>query len=105
MAGTNETEPEGRSAPRAAADDSDLSQLEAAHLDGRLMHELSALNYLTGQYVVRHYDAEAGRATPTPVADEMVLARSVIAAGEAIRARAQRRKRQADNTTSGSEDA
>lgn len=105
MAGTNETESGGRSAPLAAADNSDLSQLEAAHLDSRLMHELSALNYLTGQYVVRHYDAEAGRATPTPVADEMALARSVTAAGDAIRARAERRKRQADNTDSGSEEA
>lgn len=105
MAGTDETEAEGRSAPRAAADNNDLSQLEAAHLDSRLMHELSALNYLTGQYVVRHYDAEASRATPTPVADEMALARSVIAAGEAIRARAERRQRQAVDTTRGTEDA
>ncbi|HEU5073916.1 MAG TPA: hypothetical protein VFU02_07080, partial [Polyangiaceae bacterium] len=85
----------GQSTPlpalRAVGESRDLSQVEAAHLDGRLMHELSALNYLMAQYVLRHYDAEAGRSAPTSVADELALADSVTAAGNAIRARAQRR--------------
>jgi hypothetical protein len=67
---------------------------EAAYLDGRLMAELSALNYLLGQYVLRHHDADAGRVEPVPIADERTLARSVAAAAEAIRARATRREGQ-----------
>jgi hypothetical protein len=67
---------------------------EAAYLDGRLMAELSALNYLLGQYVLRHHDADAGRVEPVPVTDELALAKSVAAAAEAIRARVARRERQ-----------
>lgn len=67
---------------------------EAAYLDGRLMAELSALNYLLGQYVLRYHDADAGRIEPVTIADERALAKSVAAAAEAIRARAARRERQ-----------
>lgn len=67
---------------------------DAAHLDGRLMHELSAVNYHLGQYVLRYYDADAGRAEPVSVADERGLADSMSSAAEAIRARAARRERQ-----------
>jgi len=107
--GPDQTDRDGRSAPlpalRAVADSSDPSQLEAAHLDGRLMHELSALNYLMAQYVLRHYDADAGRTTPTLIADELALADSVTAAGNAIRARAERRERQDDIASPATEDA
>lgn len=34
---------------------------EAAHLDGRLMHELTKVNYQLSQYVLRFLDADAGR--------------------------------------------
>ena len=67
---------------------------EIAHLDGRLMHELSALNYQLGLYVLRYYDADAGHAQPVNVADERSLADSVAAASDAIRARAARRELQ-----------
>lgn len=69
---------------------------EAAHLDGRLMHELSAINWHLGQYVLRYYDADAGRAKPVPIDDERALADSVAAAAEVIRARVTRRERQND---------
>lgn len=107
--GPDQTEQNGRSASppplRAVADYSSPAQLEAAHLDGRLMHELSALNYLMAQYIVRHYDAEAGRAAPTSIADELALADSVAAAGNAIRARAEQRRQQADSTSPATEEA
>jgi hypothetical protein len=107
--GPDQTEQDGRLAPlpvrRLVADGSIPSELEAAHLDGRLMHELSALNYLMAQYIVRHYDAEAGRTAPTSVADELALADSVAAAGNALRARAKRRQRQADSVLPGTEES
>ena len=65
---------------------------EAAHLDGQLMVELSNVNYQISRYVLRHYDADAGRTTPTPVAEELALAACLSAAAEAVRARAERRE-------------
>lgn len=65
---------------------------EAAHLDSELMAELSNLNYLLSRYVLRHYDADAGRTTPTSVAEELALADCLTAATEAVRARAERRE-------------
>jgi len=91
--GTDQTEQEGVTA-QSSADGIVPPPDEAAHLDGRLMHELSAVNYHLGQYVLRYYDADAGRAEPVPVADERALAVSVASAAEAIRARAARRERQ-----------
>ena len=78
---------------------------EAAHLDGLLMHELSTLNYHLGQYVLKHYDADAGRAEPVTIAEERALADSVTTAAEAIRARAARRERQEHVSSSTSEEA
>lgn len=69
------------------------SSNDIAHLDGRRMHELSAVNYHLGQYVLRHYDADAGRVEPVTIADERALADSVATAAEAIRTRAERRER------------
>jgi hypothetical protein len=69
---------------------------EVAHLDGQLMHELSTLNYHLGQYVLKFYDADAGRTEPIAIADELALADSVLTAAEAIRARAVRREQQGD---------
>lgn len=65
---------------------------EAAHLDGRLMHELSKVNYQLSRYVLRFVDADASRATPIPVAEELALASLLATAAEAIRARAERRR-------------
>ena len=94
---TDQTGDDGIAAPPAHPTESEvLSADEAAHLDGLLMSELSALNYLLGQYVLRHYDADAGRVQPVPIADERALAQSVAAAAEAIRARAARRQCQED---------
>jgi hypothetical protein len=78
---------------------------EAAHLDGLLMHELSTLNDHLGQYVLKHYDADAGRAEPVTIAEERALADSVTTAAEAIRARAARRERQEHVASSTSEEA
>lgn len=64
---------------------------ETAHLDGRLMHDLSKVNYRLGQYMVRFYDADAGRAEPITITDEIALAEQITAAAEAVRARAARR--------------
>lgn len=106
--GTDHTEGPERSSPlpirRRAADSRVLSQVEEAHLDGRLMHELSSLNYLMAQYVLRFYDADAGRTESVSVADELALADSVTAAANAIRARAERRKRQVDAAAPATED-
>ncbi|WP_407775425.1 hypothetical protein [Actinophytocola sp.] len=85
------TSPEQASAERRVPPPDD-----AAHLDGLLMHELSAVNYHLGQYVLRYYDADAGRGDPVSVADEQALIDSMTAAAEAIRARVERRKRQED---------
>lgn len=77
---------------------------EAAHLDGHLMHELSTLNYHLGQYVLKHYDADAGRAEPITIAEELALADSVTTAATAIRARAERRSRQVETSALETED-
>jgi hypothetical protein len=58
------------------------------------MSELSTLNYLIGQYVLRHHDADAGRANPVSFDEEEALANSVAAAADSIRARVARRKLQ-----------
>lgn len=83
-------------APRPVAEGRGSPRDEAAHVDGRMMHELSALNYQLGRYVLRYYDADAGRAEPIPVADELALANSMAAAAKAIRARATLRDRHDD---------
>lgn len=88
------TEQDGVTADSSATDSRVPPPDDAAHLDGRLMHELSAVNYHLGQYVLRYYDADAGRAEPVPVADERALADSMASAVEAIRARAARREQQ-----------
>ena len=64
----------------------------AAHEDGLLMHDLTALNTLLGRYVLRHLDADSGRADPIPTADEHALADRLTTAAEAVRARATRRE-------------
>lgn len=64
---------------------------EAAHDDGLLMHELTVVNNMIGRYVLRFLDVDAGHAEPIPAADERALADRVIRAGDAIRARADRR--------------
>lgn len=66
---------------------------EAAHLDGLLMQELSNVNYQLSRYLLRLLDADARRAAPVPVADELALASCLAAAADAVRARAERRGR------------
>jgi hypothetical protein len=73
---------------------------ETAHLDGRLMHELSNVNYQLSRYVVRFLDADAGRGTSIPVADELALASCLETAAGAIRARAERRSRDSADSDS-----
>lgn len=65
---------------------------EAAHLDGVLMAEVSAINTLLGRYVVRFIDADALRSEPVSIDDERALADRVAAVAEGIRARADRRE-------------
>lgn len=101
--GTDRTEREGNAAPLptppsvAGGKGSPLD--DVAHLDRVLMGELSALNYHLGTYVLRFYDADAGRAAPVPVSEEQALADSVTTAADTIRARAERRKQQAAAAT------
>jgi hypothetical protein len=64
---------------------------EAAPLDRRLMHDLSAVNYCLAQYMVRYCDADAGRAEPISITDELALAERFATAAEVLRARAARR--------------
>lgn len=64
----------------------------AAHDDGRLMHDVSALNTELGRYILRFLDADTGRAEPLSVPDELALAEKVTAIADGIRARATRRQ-------------
>ena len=64
-----------------------------AHDDGRLMHELTAVNTMVTRYVVRFLDADAGRTAPISIADEQALADALSGAAVAVRARATRRAR------------
>jgi hypothetical protein len=66
----------------------------AAHEDGRLMHDVTALNTELGRYVLRFLDADTGRAEPQSVADELTLADKVAAVAAGLRARAARRERE-----------
>ena len=88
---TDRPERRDAGAPTVAIPASD----ETAHLDGRLMHELTNVNYQLSQYVLRFLDADARRVSPTPVADELALASCLETAANAIRARAERRSRDA----------
>lgn len=65
---------------------------EAAHLENRLMSELSSVNYRLGEYVLRYLDADAARVEPMPIADEFALADCLSAAADAVRMRAKRRE-------------
>lgn len=66
---------------------------EAAHQDGVLMSELTAVNTLLGRYILRILDADAGRTTPMSTTHERALADQVTKAADNIRARADRRDR------------
>jgi hypothetical protein len=68
----------------------------AAPVDVLLKQELTALNELLTNYVLRFSDADNSRAETVSVAAELALADSVTAAANAIRARAERRKRLED---------
>lgn len=67
------------------------------------MHELTVVNAKLARYVLRFLDAEAGQAEPVTVADELTFADSVASAADAIRARAERRKRQGDGAATATE--
>jgi hypothetical protein len=85
------------SVARPAPDSRVPSPDEAAHLDGLLMHELSTLNYRLGQYVLRFYDADAGRAAPVSLTDERALADWMTTAADVLRTRAKRRVHKTDD--------
>lgn len=61
------------------------------HSDGRLMHDLSALNTRISQYILRYLDAEARRAEPISVAKEQALADKLAGLAKRVEARAKRR--------------
>lgn len=42
---------------------------DAAHEDGRLMHDLTVVNTMITRYVLDYADADAGRAEPIPVSE------------------------------------
>lgn len=67
---------------------------DAAHDDGLLMHELTVVNRLLGQYVLRFLDADAGRTEHIPTTVEHALADRLTAAADGIRTRAKRRDQQ-----------
>jgi len=55
------------------------------------MHEITVVNSLLGRYVLRHLDADAGRADPVSMVDECALAKQVADVASDLRARATRR--------------
>lgn len=65
---------------------------EAAHRDGRLIHELTVVNAQISRYVLRFLDADSGHSEPIGVDDEHALGERMadIAAGPC--ARAERRR-------------
>lgn len=69
---------------------------EGAHQDGRLMHELSAVNAMLSRYVMQFLDADAGRIEPLSMADERTLAARLAEAAGAVQARVERREQHDD---------
>ncbi len=65
---------------------------EAAHQDGRLMHELSTVNAMLSRYVLQFLDADAGRIEPLSITDERTLAARLAEAASAVQARVERRE-------------
>jgi len=65
---------------------------DAAHEDGRLMHELTQVTTQVTRYVMRFLDADAGNVEPTSIADERALADQLSRAADGIRTRAARRE-------------
>jgi hypothetical protein len=88
-------ESEGRTAPPPALPAAAAGKLpppdEAAYLDSRLMAELSTLNNLVAQHVLRFWDADAGRGAATSIVDELALAEALAAAANSVCQRARRR--------------
>lgn len=72
--------------------------------DEPLMRELTVINAQLVRYVLRLLDAGAGQADAVSIADELALADSVAAAGDAIRARAQRRQQQCEEDATPTEE-
>jgi hypothetical protein len=66
---------------------------DAAHEDGRLMHDLTVVNAMIGRYVLRFVDADSGRAERIPMSDELELAERLASVTEALVARVRRRAR------------
>jgi hypothetical protein len=59
--------------------------------DKALIAELSRLNGQVAQYVLRHLDADAGRAAPVSIDDETALAEHMTVLAAALQARVDRR--------------
>ena len=64
---------------------------DADHEDGRLMHDIAALNTKLARYLFRFMDADAGRADPVAVDDERTLAKELNELAARMQARADRR--------------
>lgn len=65
---------------------------EAWPADRALLTELTPLIAQLSQYVMRYFDADAGRDEALSVADERALAERVMIVGAALQARAERRE-------------
>ena len=69
---------------------------EAAHQDSVLIAEFAEVNTLLARYILRLLDADAGRAEPPRIEDELALVERVVQSAESLRARVERR---ADSAT------
>lgn len=64
----------------------------AYHDDKQLIAGLTAANGQISCYVLRHLDADAGRAVPTEPDDEVALGDHIIRLGRAVQARGEHRR-------------
>lgn len=64
----------------------------AYHDDKLLIAGLTAVNDQISRYVLRHLDADAGRAVPTKPDDEVALGKQIIRLGRAVQVRGERRR-------------
>ena len=69
---------------------------EVAHLDRILIGQLSSANYQLSRYLLRLLDADALRAEPVTIAEELDLASRLAVVAQGVCLRAQRRTGSAD---------
>lgn len=64
---------------------------DAAHEDGRLLHDMSVVNTAISRYILRFFDADAGRVEPISVTEELSLADKLTGVADRLRGRSDRR--------------